>query len=69
MTTEISQKEQPDTFTENKTVAKRGGAVAGKARKSAEKELGHPIASKENYLKETEKRRRIPQKQDKETFK
>lgn len=50
VTTEISQQEKPDTFDENKNVAKRGGKVAGIARKETEKELGHSIISKDNYL-------------------
>ena len=50
MTTEISKKEEPNTFDENKNVAKRGGKVAGNARKEAETELGRTLISKENYL-------------------
>jgi prophage antirepressor-like protein len=50
VTTEISQKEEPDTFNKNKAVAKRGGTVAGNARKETEKELGRSVVSKENYL-------------------
>ena len=50
VTTEISEKEKPDTFAENKRVAKRGGNVAGIARKQTEKELGRSIISSENYL-------------------
>ena len=50
MTTEISKEEEPDTFNENKDVAKRGGKVAGNARKEAEKELGRSVISKKNYL-------------------
>ncbi len=50
MTTEISKNEIPDTFIENKKVSKRGGKVAGNARKEAEKELGRSIISKNNYL-------------------
>ncbi len=50
MTTEISKKEEPDTFGKNKDVAKRGGKVAGGARKGAEKELGRSVISKKNYL-------------------
>jgi len=50
VTTEISQKEEPDTFNKNKAVAKRGGKVAGNARKETEKELGRSVISKENYL-------------------
>ena len=50
VTTEISQQEQPDTFNKNKQVAKRGGKVAGNARKDTEKELGRSVVSNENYL-------------------
>ena len=50
VTTEISQQEKPDSFDENKNVARRGGKVAGIARKETEKELGHSVISKENYL-------------------
>ena len=50
VTTEISEQEKPDTFTDNKKVAKRGGTVAGNARKDTEKELGRSIVSEENYL-------------------
>lgn len=50
VTTEISQTEKPDTFEKNKKVAKRGGSVAGTARKETEKELGRSIVSTENYL-------------------
>lgn len=50
VTTEISQKEKPETFEENKKVAKRGGKVAGDARKNTEKELGRSIISDKNNL-------------------
>jgi len=50
MTTEISKEEQPDSFDESRNVAKRGGKVAGNARKEAEKELGRSVVSKENFL-------------------
>lgn len=50
VTTEISQTEKPDTFIKNKKVAKRGGSVAGTARRATEKELGRSVVSKENYL-------------------
>ena len=45
VTTEISQKEKPDTFQKSKLVAKRGGNVAGVAREQAEKELGRSIVT------------------------
>lgn len=50
VTTEISQTEKPDTFEKNKKVAKRGGNVAGTARRETEKELGRSIVSEQNYL-------------------
>ena len=50
VTTEISQKEKPETFSENKDVAKRGGKVAGDARKNTEKELGRGISTDKNNL-------------------
>ena len=50
VTTEISQKEKPDTFTKSKQVAQRGGNVAGVAREQAEKELGRSVVSPENFL-------------------
>jgi hypothetical protein len=39
-TTAISKKEKPQTFEENKKVAKRGGSVAGVARQAAEAQTG-----------------------------
>jgi len=46
----VSIQLKPDTFTDNKKVAKREGTVAGNARKETEKELGRSIVSEENYL-------------------
>lgn len=50
VTTEISEKEAPDTFSKSKSIAKRGGNVAGIARKQTEKELGRSVISTENNL-------------------
>ena len=55
VTTEISQQEKPEGFEENKDVARRGGNVAGVARKETEKELGHSVISSENFLNLDEK--------------
>jgi len=52
VTTEISKEEKPETFTENKKVAQRGGKVAGNALKETEKELGRGVSSKQNFLSE-----------------
>ena len=53
VTTEVSQKEKPDGMKANRAVAKRGGSVAGVARKAAEKELGHSVVSENNFLDKT----------------
>lgn len=50
MTTEISVVEKPEGLIENKKVARRGGNVAGNARKDAEKELGKSVISRNNHL-------------------
>ena len=55
VTTEISEKEKPDTFTRNKKVARRGGKFAGNARKETEKELDRSVISKQNYLEKDDK--------------
>jgi len=50
-TTELSKKQKPKTFTENKKVAKKGGDVAGNARKDIEKKLGESVISPLNAKK------------------
>lgn len=59
VTTEISQKEKPDTFDKNRQVARRGGSVGGAARQKAEQELGRPVVSKTNYLKTPEVKKKL----------
>ena len=58
VTTEITQTKDSQGFIQCQDSAKRGGRVAGKARKEAEKEIGKPITSKESYLSEPEKSKR-----------
>ncbi|MFA5793372.1 MAG: Bro-N domain-containing protein [Candidatus Gracilibacteria bacterium] len=50
VTTEISHNEKPKHMVEHKKVAKRGGSVAGHARKLTEKELGRSVISKTKWL-------------------
>lgn len=57
MTTELSQQEKPNSFDKSKDVAKRGGKVAGNARIDAEKELGRPVSTKQNYISVTDKKK------------
>ena len=49
-TTEISKTTEPQTFEENKNAAKRGGQIAGNARKEIEKDTGKPVITKKNTL-------------------
>lgn len=58
-TTEISKKDQPETFEENRSVAKKGGSVAGVARKQLESQLGKSVISKNNYLKNPQNKKLI----------
>lgn len=44
-TTELSKKGKPKNLNENRTVARKGGDVAGKARKDLEKKLGESVIS------------------------
>ena len=59
VTTEISEKEKPETFNDSKKVAQRGGKVAGVARKETEKELGRSVSTPKNYLPGGQKREEI----------
>ena len=59
VTTKISRKEKPQIFEENKKVARRGGGVAGMARKETEKEIGESVITQENYLKSSEDGKRL----------
>ena len=47
-TTDIAKAEQPQGFDENQTVARRGGNVAGVARKALEAETGKPVVTAQN---------------------
>ena len=47
-TTDIAKAEQPQGLGENKSVARRGGNVAGVARKALEAETGHPVVTSQN---------------------
>ena len=49
-TTEISRAEEPISFEENCDVARRGGTIAGNARKQIEAETGRPVITSMNAL-------------------
>ncbi len=62
VSTEITRNEDAQGYTEVEGAAKRGGKIAGNARKETEQELGRPITSKENYLSEPENKKKIEDK-------
>lgn len=47
-TTELSKEHQPETFEENKEIARRGGRIAGETRKSIEADTGKPVITAQN---------------------
>lgn len=48
-TTEISNVKEPKNFKENRHVAREGGSIAGRARKSLENKTGKKVISADNY--------------------
>jgi len=64
VTTEISKKEKPKKMPANKKVARRGGGVAGKARKETEKEIGRSVISEENFLGSDDEVKELRSSQD-----
>jgi hypothetical protein len=58
VSTEITRKDNSQGFNECKDASKRGGRVAGNARKETEKEIGRKVSSNENYIDAPEKNKR-----------
>ena len=58
VSTEITRKEDARGYKRVEGAARRGGRIAGNARKETEKELRRPITSNENYLTTQEKIKR-----------
>ena len=58
-TTAIVKKKNPKGFIQNKVVAKEGGTIAGDARKALELKTGEKVVSKENYLPEAKKTKKL----------
>jgi hypothetical protein len=58
-TTEITRVDDAQGFDESKAAARKGGEVAGTARKDLEKKTGKRVVSTENYLSEPESRKRL----------
>jgi len=49
VTTEISNKDEPKDFDENKKVAREGGSIAGNARKNIEEKIGKKVITSDNF--------------------
>jgi prophage antirepressor-like protein len=58
VTTEVTKVRDAQGLVENKQAAKKGGTIAGNARKETEKEIGRSVVSDDNYLLENEKDKR-----------
>ena len=56
-TTEISKSQKPETFPENRRVARKGGGIAGNARKEIESTTGHKVISKYTFKKSQEQKK------------
>jgi len=61
-TTEISKKEEPDTFDKNREIAKKGGGVASKARKELEKQTKQSVISVNKFTPNSDKSLRLKNK-------
>lgn len=57
-TTKIAKSKDAQGFFQNQKAAKRGGEIAGNARKKLELESGDKISSSDNYLNEPESTKR-----------
>ncbi len=64
VSTEITRNKDDKGFDESKKAAKEGGEVAGNARKDAERRIGKPISTSENYLSEPEKKKKLIKKKE-----
>ncbi len=58
-TTEITRVDDAQGFEENRHAARKGGGVAGKARKDLEQKTGKRVVSSENYLAAPQKPKKI----------
>ena len=64
-TTRIAKDKDAQGFVENKEAAKKGGIVAGVARKELEQQSVRKVSTPENYLSEPEKKKKLEDKSKK----
>jgi hypothetical protein len=68
-TTEISKAQNPKGFQQSVAVARKGGEIAGDARKKLEAQVGHSVISNEkasDYLPPTDRHQMLPEENDDE---
>jgi len=58
-TTEIARNRDAQGLPENKQAARKGGAVAGSARRDLEKKSGRKVVTKETFLSLTQSAKKI----------
>src|SRR3990167_6226539 len=63
VSTEITREEDAQGFLENKEAAKRGGIVAGVARRELEQQSVQKVSTPENFLSEPENKKKIKKKE------
>ncbi|MBU2099614.1 Bro-N domain-containing protein [Candidatus Micrarchaeota archaeon] len=61
-TTEIARNKDSQGFSENRESSRKGGKIAGNARKNLEKETGKKVVMQENYLGKTEKAKKLEER-------
>lgn len=61
-TTEITRNKNAQGYQQNKLAAKKGGSIAGDARKKLELESGKMVVTEENYLSQPEKIKKLERK-------
>ncbi len=61
-TTQIARKEDAQGFIPNRKAAKKGGKIAGDARKALELETGQSVVSSDNFLPEAPKKKKLNKK-------
>ena len=66
-TTKIARSKEAIGFIENKNAAKKGGKIAGDARKNLEIESGETIVTDENYLEKPESVKRLERNPQEDT--
>ena len=65
-TRQIADNEDAQGLQDNRAAARRGGAIAGNARREFERETGSKVVSEQNYLEEPESQARLHSGDDEE---